>query len=124
MDTEASEKLEQHQARLSSADQKLHDYLVTEHYTSLIPNGEGKFYGLGPMNFTWGLFVDLDRWGYGWRYCFDTLLEAQSSLAEWQRRGFAGEPQNYIVRKGLGEDVIGKAHPEYDAPWYEGQRGE
>ena len=49
----------------------------------------------------WSLCIGLDETGYAFRYCFRTLLDARAAIEEFD---FSKDPENFIVRKGLGED--------------------
>ena len=84
--------------------------LIEDGYKCLTPADDGTYYALLPMTFTWGLFVGVNRIGYSHRYCFPTLLEAAGAYSDWKKNGFEGEPEGYIVRKGLGVDKMGAAY--------------
>lgn len=86
---------------------ELLDYLKTQGYHSLRNGPDDKPCGLFFFLFTVAIVVGLDRNGYSHRYCYNTWLEAESALKDWAERGYSGEPEGYIVRKGLGADKQG-----------------
>lgn len=58
---------------------------------------KGTWVGLYRFMFTWGLIVGLSAHGYGYRYCYDSLTDAQGALNDMVK----GErPTGYIKRKG------------------------
>lgn len=62
---------------------------------------DGLVCGVTPFMFTWGFVIGLNYAGYKYRYCFHDLLAALSAL-----RTFDGtqDPEDFIVRKGVGGD--------------------
>lgn len=92
--TNAARKTDQPPAR-----QTLEEFLTSQYYQFLIPDGPRHFYGLSRMIFTWGLFVKLEWTGYSHRYCYHTQLEALGALKDWQKLNFEGEPKGFIKRK-------------------------
>lgn len=76
---------------------ELKEFLWDNHYTDLCEKPGRGICGIGPLIFTKGLYVDLDRVGYECRYCYHTLLEARQALADWDGKGHP--PGNWIVRK-------------------------
>lgn len=62
---------------------------------------DGLVCGVTPFIFTWGFAIGLDAVSYKYRYCFHDLLAATSALHTFDG---TQDPEDIIVRKGLGED--------------------
>ena len=86
------------------------DSLTEDGYKCLVPDEDGTYYGLSRLVFTWGLFVKIGRFSYSHRYCYHNLLDAAGAYSDWKKNGFEGEPEGYIVRKGLNGDKRGAAY--------------
>ena len=59
--------------------------------------------GIQDMNYTAGLFVDMDETGYRTRYCYATRAEAEAALQAWDGNG--DPPGQWIKQKP--EDRLG-----------------
>jgi hypothetical protein len=68
---------------------KTHGY---EFYTRL-PNGRDAC--ITKMAFTYAILADLTEWGYGDRWCYESIWDAMEALAEWSLRDGEGEPQGW-----------------------------
>lgn len=82
-------------------DEGLAKYLKEEcnyHWLRVI---DGLVCGVTPFMFTWGFVIGLNRTGYKYRYCFHDLLAASDALHTFDG---TQDPEDMIVRKGLGED--------------------
>lgn len=76
-------------------------YLRTQYaYVRRLPSGV--WIGVRQMAYTTGLFVGLDRWGYSYRYCYESSAEAGRDALTWD--GNADPPGLWIKQKGYGED--------------------
>lgn len=62
---------------------------------------DGLVCGVTPFIFTWGFVIGLDEVSYKFRYCFHDLLAATSALHTFDG---TQDPEDFIVRKGLGVD--------------------
>lgn len=51
--------------------------------------------------FTAGILVGIGRTGYSRRYCYETLLEANSALLDWQADGGYHPKGNWLKVKGV-----------------------
>lgn len=94
---------------------QLMDCLRDEGYKFVIKTPKG-IMGMMPMMFTYGLFVNMDRWGYQYRYCFKDLQTALGAFKDWKAAHYDGDPGDFIVRKGLGPDLRGPASEDYIKP--------
>lgn len=65
----------------------------------------GKWCGLHPFLFTFGLVVGLSDEGYERRYCYERLSEAADALQTWDGTGHPNGP--WIKCKGAGIDLMG-----------------
>ncbi len=61
----------------------------------------GQLCGLQRMAFTVGIFVGIGKFTYSHRYCYHNLRDALDAYKEWDGKG---DPEGFIVRKGLGAD--------------------
>jgi len=63
-------------------------------YLAPNPMGNGKWCALSRFAYTCAILTGnmFDDYGYDDRWCFDTFSLALHGLAEWQKRGFDGEP--------------------------------
>ncbi len=84
-------------------ERKLVEQLNREGYWLVMDIPDHGFCGLRKMFHTTALVVDMDYCGYAYRYCFETAQQAVTQLILWE--GGDTEPTDYIVRKGLGEDL-------------------
>lgn len=73
----------------------------------VLPNGETV--GIVRMNFTFGLFVGIDRLGNRGRYCYPTRQDAIEAMEKWD--GTGDPPGPWIKRKVAGM-------PEATGPGY------
>lgn len=71
----------------------------------------GKVYGLVRFIYTTGLMVDVNEYGYAYRYCYESHADALSDFLTWDGRG--DPPGNWIKRKGGGDGDF--ANPAYEA---------
>jgi hypothetical protein len=60
--------------------------------------------GVKRFQFTWGLLVNLQPFGYHLRYCYEHEAEALAALASWDGAEHPGGP--WIKRKGAGVDIV------------------
>lgn len=82
----------------------LEEYLIEEcGYTEVRKLDDGRVIGLCQMLYTVALSVDLSYIGLAYRYCYPTLREAREDFLNWN--GNNSPPGNWIVRKGLGQDL-------------------
>lgn len=63
--------------------------------------------GVRRFMFTVAIMVNIDWAGYSHRYCYDTAADCLMSLESWEKNNYKNEPEDYIVRKGLGPDKQG-----------------
>jgi len=64
----------------------------------------GVLCGLMRMAFTTGLFVGIDEIGYSYRYCYESMIEANNALAAYEDTN-EFPTGDWIKRKGKGEDL-------------------
>lgn len=60
---------------------------------------DGSTIAVWPFAFTWALVYDVDRFGYGGRFCFETLGDAIAAFYEY-KGGVDEVPENTIKPKG------------------------
>jgi hypothetical protein len=77
---------------------------LRDQYVGLRALPDGRVLGIEPMQFTWGLMVDLDDIGYRWRYCYEKGFDAAYALENWDGTGHPPGP--WIVRKGHPEGEL------------------
>lgn len=58
----------------------------------------GVWIGFCDMNYTCALCVDLQQWGYGYRYCYERRADAEAALREWD--GTGDPPGPWVKLKG------------------------
>ena len=58
--------------------------------------------------FTWGLLVNLQPFGYDVRYCYENEADARAALASWDGAKHPAGP--WIKCKGAGVDFL---NPEF-----------
>ena len=82
-------------------------FLEENGYFNIIETGsEHGVIALERFAYTVGIVCQIDWTGRGYRYCYHTLLEAQSAINDWEKTGYQGHPPgNWIKRKGKGEDL-------------------
>lgn len=80
----------------------LNEYLI-------VKSINGHWCGVRRMAFTTGLFVNIDNFGYGHRYCYHTTKEATDALNKYYNLTL-DPPGNWIKMKGAGED---RPNPNY-----------
>lgn len=68
--------------------------------------------GLMHQAFTVGLFVDINDWGYGYRYCYANMADAREAIRAWD--GKDHPPGPWIVRKGHPDGEVRRIPREYD----------
>jgi hypothetical protein len=85
-------KIEEHE-RLNA--ERGREICEANHYTdyTVFPNGRDAC--ISRMMFTYALLSDLAEWGYGDRWCYDSLWAAMEGMAEWASRGGEGEPTGW-----------------------------
>jgi hypothetical protein len=59
---------------------------------------DGSYAGIDRLLFTTAIFLDLDRWGWGKRFCFEDHALAAQRFNELQSAD--DEPQGFIARRG------------------------
>jgi hypothetical protein len=90
-------------------DEYLEKFLLDNDYTHLQVI-DGRVCGISRFIFTWGLCVGLNPVSFEYRYCFHTLQDALAALADFDG---TQDPEDFIVRKGLGEDY--RPNDEFNA---------
>ncbi len=70
-------------------EERLMKFLKEQGYSHLKKLPDGRLLGLMRMCFTVGLFVNLNRSGYSYRYCYGTHDEALDAITEWDGEGDA-----------------------------------
>ena len=62
--------------------------------------------------FTVGIVCQLNWVSRGYRYCYHTLLEAQSAMDDWEKTNYQSHPPGkWIKRRGKGEDLQRQSAP-------------
>jgi hypothetical protein len=56
-------------------------------YRNVCRLANGEVAGIRPMIYTAGLFLGLDQTGWRTRYCYETMVQAQTALEQWDGRG-------------------------------------
>jgi hypothetical protein len=64
-------------------------------YTDYVELANGRDACIAKLIFTWALLADIDRSGYGDRWCYESYEEALVALAAWEHRGGEGEPNGW-----------------------------
>ena len=59
-------------------------------------NKNGVLCCLKHLIYTWSIVVNLKKFGYSHRYCYDSLLLAKQAFNDWDG---VGDPKGYIVKK-------------------------
>jgi len=75
-------------------------YLESEGYSDLRETPTAGVVGTMPFLFTHAIVCEMDDFGYGYRFCYETKCEADGALSDWAENDYEGEPTGYIVRKG------------------------
>jgi hypothetical protein len=47
----------------------------------------GRLIGIAPFIYTWAIVADLSTVGYEERWCYETLLDAQTAMLDWSGEG-------------------------------------
>ncbi len=76
--------------------------LTTEGYTDVELKDSGMC-GLRPIDTRHGLYAGLSERFWNICYVYDTELDARVAFHNWCGKG---EPLNYVVRKGVGDDYF------------------
>lgn len=63
---------------------------------------EGSVHALLPLMFTMAIVADLNRTGYGDRWCYETDTEALAAYMDWIGRDCRGEPSGWIRHPATG----------------------
>lgn len=58
---------------------------------------DGTIVGLGKLMFTTAIYMDMDEWGYGRRFCFESPQQAMSELQRLQCGD--DEPTGWIAKR-------------------------
>jgi len=90
------------------------DRLVADGYLNIRVFEDHNICAVQRFLFTAGICVGLDKTGYEYRYCYETVEEAVIALATWDGPNSGHPPGNWIKRKGGGEELLG--------PWFDKQR--
>lgn len=77
-------------------DDKLAAWLA-ENYAEVRVLPDGSYAGLNRLLYTTAIFLDLDAWGYGRRFCFESAPLARQRFEELQSA--EDEPAGYVARR-------------------------
>lgn len=77
---------------------ELADWLA-ENYAEVRRLPDGSYAGLNRLLYTTAIFLDLDAWGYGRRFCFESDTTARERFAALQSAD--DEPAGYVAKRGL-----------------------
>lgn len=92
---------------------KLAEWLASN-YDTVRQLPDGSFAGLSRLMFTTGVYLGLNRWGYGNRYCFESPDKAREVFDALQSED--DEPAGWVARRPeRPEDIAAKARPGYRA---------
>lgn len=58
---------------------------------------DGTVIGLGPLMFTTAIYIDVEQWGWGKRFCFKDPDEAAREFHRLQSGD--DEPEGYVARR-------------------------
>jgi hypothetical protein len=67
------------------------------HFYEMRQLDDGTLIGLGPLMYTTAIYIDVERWGWGKRFCFkehDTAVQEFRKLASGDE-----EPVGYVARR-------------------------
>ena len=108
MDNEGRRRLEHERA------QRICEANGYGHYVAF-PNGRDAC--LAGYMFTVAIIADLNEYGHGDRWCYETFDKALAALLEWTERGGEGEPEGWHRHPSTGRRRPGgNAAEEYVAP--------
>lgn len=64
-------------------------------YTDYVEMANGRDACITRLLFTHAILADIEPWGYGDRWCFDSYRAALAGLRAWVAAGGEGEPQGW-----------------------------
>jgi hypothetical protein len=77
---------------------ELLSYLASEGYENLRTLPDGTIVGTSELMFTRAIYINLNRWSYDKRFCFEDRSLAIAELAKLNT--IDDEPSGYVARRG------------------------
>lgn len=71
---------------------------LAENYAQVRQLPDGTYAGLNRLLYTTAIFLDLDAWGWGRRFCFESDATARERFAGLQSAD--DEPAGYVAKRG------------------------